>query len=435
MLVLASLVILTIMVEEFASNSHVAYQLAASERDRLKAYYLAKSALNLVKMEIKLEKQLRIQFGAMLANAGQTGITSDPFCKQMPLSTGLLKGLVSGSFLSGLGKGGVGGSADTAEKGTALGGGGAGGGSTEKKTVEKEDMAPGAQEFLDFDGDFEAVCDPEEKKINLNIFRADPMAQPGAPPGAGTPSRGPSPGTPSSPSAITSSLSPYDEQKNLLFALMSQKDFEPIFKGKPDDIKKVVNAIADWADRDDRINDGPGMAGAPEDSSYSGAGVTYKVKNGKYASVEELLLVAGVGDDLYNQLAPQLTVYGDNKINLCQASDEMIKAFVYKAVQSSAGTIPPIRLEDEDKWKVVVKATRLACNVPSPLPSGVASAIATAIGATGPAGLVNQMTTTNRFFRIEAMGTVQESHVRLTVVIDTGSSNPNMWKTLYFRVD
>ena len=271
-------------------------------------------------------------------------------------------------------------------------------------------MVEGAEEFLDFGGDFEVVCDTEERKINLNVFRTSPL------PAAGT---------------AGGVLSLYDDQKNMLFALLSQKEFDPIFGGKPDEIRKAVNAIADWADRDDRINESPGVSGGSEDSEYTG---TYKVKNGKYATPAELLLVAGVGDDLYQKLSPQVTVYGDNKINLCQASDELVRAFAFRYSQSTPG-ITPISRDDEDKLNTIVEAVRMACSDPAPTPANVAGAITTAMGATGAAGLDKQITTTNRFYRVEATGQVQESRVKITAVLDTAPTNPNLWKTLYFRVE
>lgn len=398
MLVLGSLVILSTIAVEFAYNSHISYELASAERDRLQAYYLARSALNLARLELFVERQLRAQFASLLRNLGGSGVTADPLCKQIPLSTGLLKGLASGALL------GTGGGEEGEE-----------GEEEEKKEVEGEgEMVSGAEEFLTFGGDFEVGCDTEERKINLNVFRADPTAAT-ATPGAET-------------------LSLYEEQKGLLFSLLSQKEFEPIFKEKPDEIRKVVNSIADWADKDDRINEAPGMSGSSEESEYGGPEYHYKVKNGKYLTVSEILLVAGVGDDLYRKLAPQLTVYGqDNKINLCQASDEVVKAFVFKYAQTTPG-VAPINPADEERWTAILDPIRTACNEPQPTAAAVANAVATALGTTASAALTRQITTANRFYRIDATGLVRESQVRISAVVDT-QGNPNLWKTLYFRVE
>lgn len=410
MMVLGSLVILTTLVVEFAYNAHVGYDLAATQRDRLKAYYLARSGYNMARLELKFEKDIRVRFASLLKNLKGSGVTADPLCKQIPLSTGLLKGLSSG-LIPGLG-GGEG-------TGTAEGGEGkkeeAPEEGDEKKPKFKEtgEAVSGSEEFLNFDGDFAVECDTEERKINLNVFRADPLGAAGGAP------------------AVGGALSLYDLQKELLFSLMSQKDFDPIFEGKPDEIRKTVNAIADWADRDDRINEAPGIAGGAEDSDYKG---TYKVKNGKYATVAELLLVNGVGDDLFKLLAPQVTVYGDNKINLCQASDELIKAFVTRFITANPG-MAPISPTDDEKWNAVTEAVHNACDEPSPTPPTVAAAIGPVIGASDAKALASQIVTTNRFYRIEATGMSGESESKIAAVIDAGSLNPNLWKTLYFRVE
>jgi hypothetical protein len=272
----------------------------------------------------------------------------------------------------------------------------------------------GSEEFLSFDGDFAVECDTEERKINLNVFRADPLAgSAAAAPGAAAP------------------VSSYDLQKQLLFALMTGKEYQPIFQDKPDEVRKVINSIADWADRDDRVNEAPGMAGGAEDADYKG---DYKVKNGKYASIAELLLVNGVGDDLFKLLAPQVTVYGDTKINLCQATDDMIKAFVNRFIAATPG-MAPISEADDSKWNTVVETVHFACSEPSPVPTAIAAALAPVIGAIDPKPIASQITTGNRFYRIESTGLVGESQAKIAAVIDAGSPNPNLWKTLYFRVE
>ncbi|MBI3540650.1 MAG: general secretion pathway protein GspK [Deltaproteobacteria bacterium] len=407
-MVLASLLIITTIAVEFAYNSHVAYELASSQRDQLAAYYLARSAINLQRVELKIEKQLRAQYAGQLGQVANSGITSEPFCKQMPLSTGLLKGLSSGLLTGGPAK------PDEATKKEETPAPEA------KKDLEKGSPAQvveGAKDFLDFNGDFEAVCDTEERKINLNIFRADPLAASGTQTGT--------------QQAVTPQ-SLYDDQKSMLYALLMQKEYESIFKGRPDEVKKVVNAIADWADKDDQINEAPGLAGGAEDSLYTSYG--YKVKNGKYASVAEILLVAGVGDDLYQKLAPELTVYGDNKINVCQASAPMVRAYITKFAQTNPG-IPTISPNDTSAWAKVETALQLVCNTPAPQPVNVAAAITSALGVPPVPALASQISTVNRFYRIEATGEVNGSRVRLVTILDGGQIGAAAWKPLYFRVE
>jgi hypothetical protein len=112
----------------------------------------------------------------------------------------------------------------------------------------------------------------------------------------------------------------------------------------------------------------------------------------------------------------------------------MIRAFVMRFITATPG-MPPISLTDDEKWTTVTETVHFACSEPSPQPAAVAAAIGPAIGAADTKTLAAQITTTNRFYRIEATGLAGESMAKIVAVVDAGSPNPNLWKTLYFRVE
>ena len=60
MIVMAAITLLTSIAVEFAYNTNVNYNLALNEKERLQAYFLAESAIKLMELELKLEKQLSI---------------------------------------------------------------------------------------------------------------------------------------------------------------------------------------------------------------------------------------------------------------------------------------------------------------------------------------------------------------------------------------
>ena len=66
----------------------------------------------------------------------------------------------------------------------------------------------------------------------------------------------------------------------------------------------VLQAILDWRDRDNLKR----QFGA-EDDDYKAAGYDYGAKDGPFNSVEELRLVMGVTEDLFQKISPALTVY------------------------------------------------------------------------------------------------------------------------------
>jgi general secretion pathway protein K len=73
----------------------------------------------------------------------------------------------------------------------------------------------------------------------------------------------------------------------------------------------LVDAIQDWRDADSDIH----LNGA-EDPEYEAAGRLYGARDGNFSSVQELRQVLGMTSELYNALAPALTVYSArSKVN------------------------------------------------------------------------------------------------------------------------
>ncbi len=75
--------------------------------------------------------------------------------------------------------------------------------------------------------------------------------------------------------------------------------------------ERVVDAVLDWRDPDDR----PRPAGAEADA-YAAEGLAGGPRDAPFASVEELRRVRGVSDELHRRLAPLVTVVGDGRINV-----------------------------------------------------------------------------------------------------------------------
>lgn len=75
-----------------------------------------------------------------------------------------------------------------------------------------------------------------------------------------------------------------------------------------DKAASLVDAIADWRDRDDATR----LNGA-EDGDYRQAGLDYGAKDGPFQRVSELRRVLGMTVDLYRRVAPALTVYSGQR--------------------------------------------------------------------------------------------------------------------------
>lgn len=132
-----------------------------------------------------------------------------------------------------------------------------------------------------------------------------------------------------------------DAEKRTLFSRLY-----PLFAGEVDPDSRrtemdrkaadLVLNIMDWIDPDDDRSDIDSMGnfvqagGAGENVDYSKYG--YRARNAKMDSVEELRLVEGMTDELFCKFGDELTVYQTEKVNINEASPQLIKALVCDAV-------------------------------------------------------------------------------------------------------
>ena len=115
--------------------------------------------------------------------------------------------------------------------------------------------------------------------------------------------------------------------RNQLLQLFNQKvendeNFSRRFRGF--DFQAVLNNIADWIDAD-----GEGRGGGQEREMYAdrGSDTKFLPPNQPLRSLQELHMVEGMTDELYDLIAPAVTLYGGKGINVNQASKEVFRAF------------------------------------------------------------------------------------------------------------
>lgn len=84
--------------------------------------------------------------------------------------------------------------------------------------------------------------------------------------------------------------------------------------------QRLLNAILDWRDADDDTR----ILGA-ERKQYQQAGLSYGPSNNAFQNLEELQLVLGMNEAIYNQIEPWITVYsGMAEVNQRDASLELL---------------------------------------------------------------------------------------------------------------
>jgi general secretion pathway protein K len=284
LMVLVTVAVLTAVVAEFVYQTRVEVQMAANVRDRVKAYYLARSATNVARLVVYLQGRIDMFMKNMpipkeIKDAGMMGTIK--LYQIFPIESDLAKALTSGEIGDTFGM-----------KGLNLG---------DKRG------------FGEFDGSFHASIEDESAKINANAFNgfdaniAFAIAQ--------------------------------------IVTLIGDKRYAPMFEGAdadgqyntPDDI---VEALWDWVDPNtttfkinfDAVLTNPfslpaSMLGTPgvasEDSRYDMLKDPYKTKNLPFFTLDELYLIRGVSDNFMREFGDKFTVYTDPNsfINLSSVND------------------------------------------------------------------------------------------------------------------
>lgn len=422
-MVLSTIAVLTVAMVELATNSRINYRMAVHNKERVQAYYLAKSALNFSKLILKYNKEAE----KMLSKAGEQGVDLkvEPLYRMMPLSSELLRGLISA------GGGEEGGEApateepegETAPEEAPQEGGEAG---EETTDAGETDLMSGisafdkeeAEKFLSFDGDFSSEITEEQNKFDLNkIYN------------------------------IESTSAAYDNRKKLLLSVLQLPRFKEIIEQGDKGAEGITHALSDWVDPNGVINEFENIQRGSEGGLYTD--VRYEVKNGKYLTLSETRLVAGVNDALFEALAPFLTVYGgSDKINPCLAEEDLVMALVHHYANHS-GCVTAVAYDDAEKMKELVAAVTGAC----PDTAAGATALNEALGVGDIGGGAEEgktgsgtvadcafqfkdlVSSDNKVFTIKATGTVDETNVTVTMVLNTDQNDPMQWKTYYFRID
>ncbi len=330
-----AIAVLAVVATEFAYNSRVDLQLAANQRDDLRAYYLARSGIGLSRLLLRFQKQLD---GMQMPN---------------PFGGGGLPGFPAG--------GGITGPRPGQPSGTPAGGGGmtlqlwrmarvdcymlrqmvrqptpADLGTVRRTSTARADAdfpdafgKPAPRSFGGFDGCFQATIGDEEEKLNLNKL---------------------------------------DASQNLILVqrlvdMLTDKRFEFLFEREDSNKVKVsaldvLIAIRDWIDEDQvqstlnlaslnltGVGD-PFVRGfADENSQYDKYSPRYKAKNARLDSLDELYLVHGVNDRFMAAFRDRFTVYPDvnAKLNINTDDPLMLQMAILSVADPSH---PDPRLRD-----------------------------------------------------------------------------------------
>lgn len=298
LLVLVMIVFMAAYVVDFNYEARVKYLQAAQSRDQARAFYLAKSGVQIYVLLLsfgrnvasdEMARSFMTQFGL---NPDDALWQSIPF-----IDTAILRALVVGT-------GGAGEGSDAAREAGPADAGAGTGEALGAEDVERSRDAGGSgmrKGFLDFDGDFKAEVSDEDRKINLNMM-TDLAAQ-----------------------VATVQENPVGLE---LYGLMAPRQYDRLFT---DELKmdrwELIGNLLDWTDPDTQRSAG---LGGYEDSLYDRADTRfpYSTKNSKFDSLPEAQLVSGVSDKVYTLFSPSWTVHGSGKVNVNTAEAPVLWGLV-----------------------------------------------------------------------------------------------------------
>lgn len=345
---IVSIALLTVIATDFAYNSRVDLQLAANQRDEVRAYYMARSGVALSRLLLRFQKQVdQTPIPNPASILAQLGIGDPPpaggaatpqptslniqLYKMARVDCHMLKGLVK------------------SEEG--------GGGETEPLTPAEDDnfkmddaeADPASQEmaaqmtkrsFGGFEGCFLASITDEEEKLNVHRLMA----------GAGD--------------AYPTMLRMLDMMQDKRFEFLWERDDANKVRSRPED---VVVAIKDWADDDetgsainrvDATNPMPNGF-SDEGANYSRYEPNYEPKNARFDSLDELYRVHGVNDQFMSAFRDRLTVYPDiNRKPNINTDDPVMMGLAVMSVADPARPDP--RLQDPVFLNEVISRIRSA---------------------------------------------------------------------------
>ena len=274
---ITTMLVLSVLVSELSYVARVRMLVAYHQRDEAQAYWLARSGVNLYILLLMADKQIGNQIESF---AGDLGLES--LWQMVPvINTGLMRMLFTG-----------GGDIDdfTEEELATFSQTGQ---VSEEVAAESRDEGTSLfsdKNFLDFEGDFAAEVTDNEGKIDVNQFEGFTGA------------------IQDSPTA------------QLLFSRMNSEEDEQWFLERNIDRWEIIGNLADWIDAD---NIRSGGLGGFEDNLYNVQTPSYLSKNAPLDTFEEIRLIEGWQDEVFNRYADDLTIWSNGKTNPASFSREM----------------------------------------------------------------------------------------------------------------
>ncbi len=282
LMVIASILLLTILVSEVAKGALVRVQLAAQQRDNVKAEQLALGGMGFHRLILIASKEIgKNEMFAMLAP--MFGSNAQELWQAIPfLDTRMMRLL----FVTN-------GNVDQDDVAEVK----ANQGLTEEQIDDsRESKSSLKKNFLDFDGDFRTDVVDEERRVNVAKLTATNIGD--------------------------LLLLPASQQ---IMAMFATEDGMEYLNASNLTREELVANLADWTDVDDmRI-----YQGGSEASTYQSLDSPYRPKNAPFDSLTEIRLVDGWHlDGVWERVGEQLTIYGSGRVNPNTANQKVLQGLL-----------------------------------------------------------------------------------------------------------
>ena len=363
---MSTVLILTVVVTELSYTARVRFLIAAHEKERVQAYWISQTGINIYKLILSTNKQMEQASGATNM-AGNFGVNiGDALWQWVPvINTGLMRMI----FASG---GDVDDISDEAKEEFRM----TGKVTDEIEEASREESRFSDKNFLDFQGDFSAEVFDEDSKLNLSLLGN---------------ARG------------TVQESAIGQQ---IYGLLSGEENDAWFRDRNIERWDIIANLKDWVDADSM---GSSMSGGQEDNLYNNLDSPYLTKNAPFDTFEEIRLVEGWQDDVMDRFGQQLTIHGAGKVNINTASDEVLVALI------KAYVIPaPI---DAECFRLVEQIREYMWFVSFQNGKDFAQYL-TNQGYTVSDQLDDQIGNSSKTFRVVSTGLVGNTSVSTTAIID-----------------
>jgi len=382
LMVITTLMFMTVLVTDLNYGARVRLLMAAHQQEEAQSYWLARTGVNVYKLILVANKELE-KNSAFASATAMFGINlGDALWQMVPaINTGLMRMLF-----------GSGGDVDEEDIEQFQ----AEGVSEEARAASREGSGRfNDRNFLDFDGDFAAEIVDEDSKVSIAGLSASP-------PAGGTFRELPA--------------------AQMLYGLMSGEENDQWFYDRGLDRWDLIGNLRDWIDTDTTIASG---LGGYEDNLYNRLEPPYLTKNAAFDSMEEVRLVEGWQDEVYERFRDQITIYGQGKVNINTASDEVIRGLIRTFVPSLAhgGVALDAVMTDLEEYKLLSTFQR---------PRDFVSWLGQQVSEVSP-GLEDAITTSSQVFRITSYGQVGDTTTTVTCVLDFNTSAQG--QMVYWRVD